>query len=80
LFAYSLGRSGLKIAKVVLGTMSYGSSDLQGWVLDENDGLLLLKYVYDVGINTWDTVCSPMLPPLLKTHHPPSLICELICD
>jgi aryl-alcohol dehydrogenase-like predicted oxidoreductase len=35
--------------------MSYGSSDWQGWVLDEEDALPLLKHAYDLGINTWDT-------------------------
>ena len=51
----SLGRSGLKISKIVLGAMSYGSSDWQEWVLNEEDSLPLLKHAYDKGINTWDT-------------------------
>lgn len=50
-----LGQSGLKISKVVLGTMSYGSSEWQSWVLDEAETLPLLKHAYDVGLNTWDT-------------------------
>uniref|UniRef100_A0A0D2XKW7 NADP-dependent oxidoreductase domain-containing protein n=1 Tax=Fusarium oxysporum (strain Fo5176) TaxID=660025 RepID=A0A0D2XKW7_FUSOF len=49
--------SGLKISKVILGCMTFGSSSWQGspWVLDEEDGLKLLKAAYDQGINTWDT-------------------------
>jgi aryl-alcohol dehydrogenase-like predicted oxidoreductase len=37
--------------------MSFGSSKWEGspWVLDEEDGLKLLKTAYDNGINTWDT-------------------------
>jgi aryl-alcohol dehydrogenase-like predicted oxidoreductase len=35
--------------------MSYGSSDWQDWVLNEEQALPLLKHAYDVGINTWDT-------------------------
>jgi aryl-alcohol dehydrogenase-like predicted oxidoreductase len=31
----NLGCSGLKVSKVIVGTMSYGSSEWQGWVLDE---------------------------------------------
>ena len=31
----NLGSSGLKISKVIVGTMSYGTPDWQGWVLDE---------------------------------------------
>lgn len=50
-----LGSSGLKISKVILGAMSYGTSDWQDWVLNEADTLPLLKHAYDVGINTWDT-------------------------
>ena len=35
--------------------MSFGSSDWQEWVLNEEDGLPLLKHAYDKGLNTWDT-------------------------
>ena len=31
----NLGNSGLKVSKVIVGAMSYGSPDWQGWVLDE---------------------------------------------
>ncbi len=51
-----LGKSGLKISKIILGTMSYGTPDWQGWVLDEEKSLPLLEHAYKVGINTWDTV------------------------
>ncbi|PQE16889.1 versiconal hemiacetal acetate reductase protein [Rutstroemia sp. NJR-2017a BBW] len=50
-----LGKSGLKISKVILGAMSFGSSEWQDWVLNEDDALPLLKHAYDVGLNTWDT-------------------------
>ncbi|KIW02072.1 uncharacterized protein PV09_06567 [Verruconis gallopava] len=51
----NLGNSGLKVSKIILGAMSYGSSDWQEWVLNEDDALPLLKHAYDLGINTWDT-------------------------
>lgn len=54
----SLGTSGLKISKVILGAMSYGSPDWQEWVLDEKASLPLLEHAYKVGLNTWDTVNS----------------------
>lgn len=54
-YPYRLGRSGLKISQVVLGTMSYGDPEWQQWVLAEKDALPLLKHAYDVGLNTWDT-------------------------
>ena len=51
-----MGKSGLKVSKVILGTMSYGSSKWQPWVLDEAESLPLLEHAYKAGINTWDTV------------------------
>ncbi|KAF2493241.1 Aldo/keto reductase [Lophium mytilinum] len=51
----NLGKSGLKVSKVILGTMSYGSSEWQEWVLNEDKALPLLEHAYKVGINTWDT-------------------------
>jgi aryl-alcohol dehydrogenase-like predicted oxidoreductase len=50
-----LGKSGLKISKVILGCMSYGTPEWQPWVLDEEASLPLLKHAFDAGINTWDT-------------------------
>jgi aryl-alcohol dehydrogenase-like predicted oxidoreductase len=51
-----LGASGLKVSKVILGAMSFGSKDWVKWVLDEAEALPLLEHAYKVGINTWDTV------------------------
>lgn len=56
----SLGKSGLKVSKVILGAMSYGSSKWQPWVLDEAESLPLLEHAYKCGINTWDTVCCSL--------------------
>lgn len=53
--SHSLGQSGLKVSKVILGAMSYGSSDWAGWVKNEDEALPLLKAAFDMGINTWDT-------------------------
>lgn len=51
-----LGRSGLKISKVILGAMSY-SDPTQGhpWALPEEEALPLLHHAFKRGINTWDT-------------------------
>jgi predicted aldo/keto reductase-like oxidoreductase len=51
-----LARSGLKVSKVILGAMSYGSKEWQKWILEEDEALPLLHYAYEVGINMWDTV------------------------
>ncbi|KAK7753416.1 hypothetical protein SLS62_004707 [Diatrype stigma] len=52
-----LGKSGLKISKVILGCMTFGSSQWEGspWVLEEEESFKVIKAAYDMGINTWDT-------------------------
>ncbi|KKY29758.1 putative aryl-alcohol dehydrogenase [Diaporthe ampelina] len=52
-----LGKSGLKVSKIILGCMSFGSSEWEGspWVLDEEKSLEVIKAAWDGGINTWDT-------------------------
>ena len=53
--ANRLGQSGLKVSKIIMGCMVFGSSKWEGspWTLDEEEGLELLKKAYDMGINTW---------------------------
>ena len=55
-YTISLGNSGLKVSKIILGTMGFGSKQWQDWVLDEEDSLPLIEHAYKRGINTWDTV------------------------
>ncbi|KAH0827489.1 aryl-alcohol dehydrogenase [Lanmaoa asiatica] len=50
-----LGNSGLKVSKVILGTMQYGTSEWQDWVLGEEEAIKHIKAAYDAGINTFDT-------------------------
>ncbi|KAG8740197.1 hypothetical protein FRC12_016077 [Ceratobasidium sp. 428] len=51
-----LGQSGLKVSRIILGTMTYGSSSWQAWVLDdEEEGIRHIKAAYDLGIQTFDT-------------------------
>ncbi|KAH7923715.1 aryl-alcohol dehydrogenase [Leucogyrophana mollusca] len=50
-----LGNSGLKVSKIILGTMQYGTSEWQDWVLGEDEALVHIKAAYDAGINTFDT-------------------------
>ncbi|KAI1083113.1 Aldo/keto reductase [Whalleya microplaca] len=52
-----LGKSGLKVSKVILGCMTFGSSKWEGspWVLNEEESFKVIKCAYDNGINTWDT-------------------------
>lgn len=53
-----LGNSGLKISKVILGTMSYGTPEWQKWVLPEAEAIEHIKVAYEAGINTFDTANS----------------------
>lgn len=46
-----LGKSGLKVSRIILGCMSYGTPEWQPWVLDEKAGLEHIKAAYEAGIN-----------------------------
>ncbi|KAG8906652.1 hypothetical protein FRC01_007931, partial [Tulasnella sp. 417] len=50
-----LGKSGLKVSRIVLGCMSYGSKEWEPWVLEEDEALEHIKLAYDLGINAFDT-------------------------
>lgn len=50
-----LGSSGLKVSVPILGAMSFGSKEWMPWVIEEQEGMELLKAAYDRGLNTWDT-------------------------
>ena len=50
-----LGRSDLKVSRLCLGTMSYGTPKWRPWVLDEPQSRQILKRALEVGINFFDT-------------------------
>jgi aryl-alcohol dehydrogenase-like predicted oxidoreductase len=50
-----LGRAGLRVSRLCLGCMSYGSSQWRPWVLDERDAQPFFKRAFDAGINFFDT-------------------------
>jgi aryl-alcohol dehydrogenase-like predicted oxidoreductase len=51
----NLGSSGLKVSRICLGTMTYGSSQWRPWVLDEEASRPLIKQALEAGINFFDT-------------------------
>ena len=51
----NLGRTGLKVSRICLGTMSYGSSKWRPWVLDEEPSRPFIQRALDLGINFFDT-------------------------
>ncbi len=50
-----LGKTGLKVSRICLGMMSYGTSKWRDWVLDEEDSRPFIKKALEAGINFFDT-------------------------
>jgi aryl-alcohol dehydrogenase (NADP+) len=50
-----LGSTGLKVSRICLGTMTYGSSQWRPWVLDETESRPFFKRALEHGINFFDT-------------------------
>lgn len=51
----NLGRSGLKVTRICLGMMTYGSSQWRKWVLDEEQARPFVQRALEMGINFFDT-------------------------
>ncbi len=51
----NLGRTGLKVSRICLGCMSYGSPQWRDWVLSEEDGRPFIRRALELGINFFDT-------------------------
>src|SRR6185436_16699621 len=51
----NLGRTGLKVSRLCLGMMSYGSKQWRTWVLEQEDSKPFIKRALDAGINFFDT-------------------------
>jgi aryl-alcohol dehydrogenase-like predicted oxidoreductase len=50
-----LGSSGLKVSRVCLGAMTYGTPKWRAWVLDEEASRPFVKRAIELGINFFDT-------------------------
>ena len=51
----NLGRAGVKVSRICLGCMTYGSSRWRPWVLDEEQSLPFYRRAWEAGINFFDT-------------------------
>ena len=51
----NLGRTGLKVSRICLGMMTYGTSQWRPWILDESDSRPIVKRAVELGINFFDT-------------------------
>ena len=51
----NLGKTGLKVSRICLGTMTYGTSQWREWVLNEAESRPFIKRALELGINFFDT-------------------------
>jgi 1-deoxyxylulose-5-phosphate synthase len=51
----NLGKTGMKVSRLCLGMMSYGSKQWRTWVLEEEGAKPFVKRALDAGINFFDT-------------------------
>ena len=51
----NLGRSGVKVSRICLGMMTYGTSKWRPWVLDEEAARPFVQRALELGINFFDT-------------------------
>ena len=51
----NLGQTGLKVSRICLGMMTYGTSQWRPWVLDESDSRPIVQRAVELGINFFDT-------------------------
>src|SRR5438270_1451732 len=51
----NLGTAGVKVSRICLGAMTYGSSKWREWVLDEPESRPFIQRALEAGINFFDT-------------------------
>ena len=51
----NLGKAGLKVSRICLGTMTYGRKQWRQWVLEEEESRPFIQKALDLGINFFDT-------------------------
>lgn len=73
----NLGKTGLKVSRICLGMMTYGTPEWRDWILTEDQGRPFIKRAFELGINFFDTadmysigVCEEVSGRLLKQFAP----------
>ena len=51
----NLGSTGIKVSRICLGTMTYGSKSWRQWILDLHESRPFIQRALDLGINFFDT-------------------------
>jgi aryl-alcohol dehydrogenase-like predicted oxidoreductase len=69
-----LGHTGLRVSRLCLGTMTYGSSQWRAWVLDEEESKPFYRKAFDIGINFFDTADMYSLIKSLEEPYRPHAI------
>jgi aryl-alcohol dehydrogenase-like predicted oxidoreductase len=74
----NLGSAGLKVSRICLGCMTYGSKKWREWVLEEEESRPFIRKALELGINFFDTadmyslgVSEEILGRALKDFGPP---------
>ncbi len=74
----NLGSTGVKVSRICLGCMTYGSKKWREWVLEEQESQPLIRQALEAGINFFDTadvysrgVSEEILGRALKEFGPP---------
>jgi aryl-alcohol dehydrogenase (NADP+) len=74
----NLGSAGLKVSRICLGAMTYGSKKWRPWVLEEEESRPFIRRALELGINFFDTadvyshgVSEEILGRALKDFGPP---------
>lgn len=63
----NLGKTGLKVSRLCLGAMSYGSSAWRPWVLDEELARPFIRRAIELGFNFFDTPTCIQQGPASKS-------------
>src|SRR5438034_9014365 len=74
----NLGKTGLKVSRICLGCMTFGSKKWREWVIEEEESRPVIKRALELGINFFDTadmysvgVSEEILGRALKDFGPP---------
>jgi aryl-alcohol dehydrogenase (NADP+) len=51
----NLGKAGIKVSRLCLGAMTYGSKRWREWILEEEEGRPFIRRALELGINFFDT-------------------------
>ena len=63
----NLGKTGLRVSRLCLGAMSYGSSAWRPWVLDEEPARPFIRRAIELGFNFFDTADMYSVGPASKS-------------